>query len=348
MFRIGVSEDFYEEAREHVESVIEQRLNGRPGIECALLPTPDKIASPEELDRFDAVFALATKIDAASLRGITRLACVARWGVGYDRIDTAALTEAGVVLCITPKAVRGPVAEAIFTFVFALAKNLPLQDRTARSGLWRGDLPKLGIDVAGTVLGSVGCGNIAQQMFGMARAFGFRRLLACDPYVTHEQVAGLGVEMTDMASVFRESDFVTVNTLLNESTRNLVREEHFRQMKVSAYFINTARGPIVDHGALVKALREKWIAGAGIDVYPVEPPPKDDPLFSLDNVIVAPHSMAWTVELMRNNGFEACDNVLALAEGKVPSSIVNREVLNSPRFRAKLERIASWSNHQGS
>jgi phosphoglycerate dehydrogenase-like enzyme len=339
VFRIGVSEDFYSEAKEHVEGVIRDRLQGLDGIECKPMPTPDKTATPEELDRFDAIFALATKVDADSLRGVKRLACVARWGVGYDRIDVDALTASDVILCITPNAVRGPVAEAIFTFILALSKNLPLQDRVARAGKWRGDLPMLGINVAGTTLGSIGCGNIGREMFRMAQAFGFHRLLACDPFVTPEQVADLGVEMTDINTVFRESDFVTVNTLLNARTRDLVKEEHFRLMKPTAYFINTARGPIVEHAGLVKALQQRWIAGAGIDVYPVEPPPPDDPLFSLDNVIVAPHAMAWTNELMRDNGYEACDNVLALAAGKIPGGVVNRDALNRPGFAEKLARF---------
>jgi phosphoglycerate dehydrogenase-like enzyme len=223
--------------------------------------------------------------------------------------------------------------------VFALAKNLPMQDKVARAGLWRGDLGRLGINVAGTTLGSVGCGNIGREMFRTAQSLGFKRLIACDPYVTQEQVAALGVEMTDIDTVFRESDFVTVNTFLNASTRNLVKERHFRLMKPTAFFINTARGPIVEHDALVKALQEKWIAGAGIDVFPVEPPPKDDPLFALDNVIVAPHAMAWTNELMRDNGWEACDNVLAIARGELPASPVNRAVLETELFKAKLSRF---------
>jgi phosphoglycerate dehydrogenase-like enzyme len=138
--------------------------------------------------------------------------------------------------------------------------------------------------------------------------------------------------------VFRESDFVAINTFLNKQTEGLVNERLFRMMKPTAYFINTARGPIVDHAALVKALEEKWIAGAGIDVFPVEPPPKDDPLFALDNVIVAPHAMAWTDDLMRDNGYEACDNVLMVSRGEVPHGVVNREVLGRPGFKKKLER----------
>lgn len=338
-FRIGISPDFYEEAKGHFEQTVEEQLGGLAGIEAGPMPAqPGKLATPDALDQFDAVFPLALQITPESLKGVERLTVVARWGVGYDRIDVDALTANEIVLCITPNAVRRPVAEAIFTFVFALAKNLFLQDRTARAGGWRGDLPNIGMDISGTVLGSVGCGNIAQEMFRMARAFQFKRLIAADPYIRPEQVAELGVEMVDLDTVFRESDFVTVNTLLNKETEGLVGERHFRLMKPSAYFINTARGPIVQHDALLRALRERWIAGAGIDVYPTEPPPENEPLLTLDNVMVTPHALAWTQGIMRHNGIEACRNVLAVARGEIPGGVVNREVLERAGFQKKLAR----------
>jgi phosphoglycerate dehydrogenase-like enzyme len=338
-FRIGVSHDFYSEAREHTEAVLREKFASRPDIECVPMPPhPDKFATAEVLDQFDAIFALATKITTESLQGVERLVLVARWGVGYDRIDTDALTAADVALSITPNAVKRPVAEAILTFILALSKNILVQDRVTRAGGWRGNLPRLGVNIAGTTLASVGCGNIAREMFRLCGGLGFGRFIAADPYVTTEQAAEVGVELVDLDTLFQQGDYVAVNTLLNASTRSLVQERHFRMMKPTAFFINTARGPIVDHAALVKALREKWIAGAGIDVFPVEPPPKDDPLFELDNAIVAPHALAWTNELMRNNGFEASDNVLAVASGNYPGGVVNRAVFDSPRFQAKLRR----------
>lgn len=339
-FRIGISDDFYTEAAEPLEYVCQKKFAGVAGLAWDKLQTDgDKWAGADALKNYDAMFALATKIDAESLRGVDRLAVVARWGVGYDRIDVPALTEAGVALTITPGAVRRPVSEAIFTLIFALSKNLLLQDKVTRAGGWRGDLPKMGISIGGRTLGSVGCGNIAQEMFRLAQSLGFGRFVAYDPYVTQDQVKHLGVELMDIDTIFRESDFVTVNTLLNQSTKGLVQERHFRLMKPSAYFINTARGPIVEHAALVKALQERWIAGAGIDVFPVEPPPKDDPLFALDNVIVAPHALAWTTELMNDNGSEAADSVLKISRGEVPNGVVNRDVLQHPKFLSKLERL---------
>ncbi|MEZ5398234.1 MAG: NAD(P)-dependent oxidoreductase [Bryobacteraceae bacterium] len=338
-FRIGVSPDFYTEAKDSLDAVAATTIAPVAGVEIESMgELPGLVATPESLDRFDAIFALAVHIQPESLRGVTRPAIVARWGVGYDRIDVPSLTEADVALSITPNAVRRPVAEAIFTLILALAKNLPEQDRVARAGGWRGQLSRLGVSIQGTTLGSVGCGNIGQEMFRMSQSMGFGRRIAYDPFVTQDEVKELGVEMVDLDTVFRESDFVTVNTLLNKTTEGLVKERHMRLMKPTAYFVNTARGPVVEHAGLVRALTENWIAGAGIDVFPVEPPPKDDPLFSLSNCIVAPHAMAWTGRLMIDNGTEAANNVLAVSRGELPGGIVNREVVERPGFQAKLER----------
>jgi phosphoglycerate dehydrogenase-like enzyme len=338
-FRIGLTPDFYIDAKGKFETVLEEQLHGLDF--GPMPPQPGKMATPDALNQFDAIFSLALRITPESLAGVDRLAIVARWGVGYDMIDVDALTEADIVLSITPNAVRRPVAEAILALIFALLKNLPEQDRLTRAGKWRGDLTRLGRNIPGNTLGSVGCGNIARELFRLARPLGFSRLIAADPYVKQEQVAELGVEIVDMDTLFRESDFVTINTLLNKSTRGLIGKHEFDLMKPTAYFINTARGPLVQHDALVAALREKRIAGAGIDVFPVEPPPKDDPLFTMDNVIVTPHALAWSQELMRDNGVEACQNVLALSRGELPGGIVNREVVERPGFRRKLARYRS-------
>jgi phosphoglycerate dehydrogenase-like enzyme len=266
------------------------------------------------------------------------LAVIARWGVGYDTIDTAALTANDIALAITPNAVRRPVAEAILTYVFALAKNLFEQDRVTRAGFWRNGLGRLGTCMEGRTLGSVGCGNIAREMFRLAISLGFGRFIACDPYVKADDLRELGVEIVTMDEVFRESDFVAVNTFLSSATRGLIGAEHFRLMKRTAYFINTARGPIVREAELVTALKERWFLGAGLDVFEQEPPPNDHPLFGLDNVILSPHGLAWTEEIARDNTREACDNILAVFRGEAPHGVVNREVLDRPGFQKKLAR----------
>jgi phosphoglycerate dehydrogenase-like enzyme len=338
-FRVGITPDFYIDAKGRFEAALEARLGGSPFVAYEPMPPqPGKLATPDVLSQFDAIFSLGLRITRKSLEGVDRLALVARWGVGYDMIDVPALTEAGVALAITPEAVKRPVAEAILTLVFALSKDLREQDRLVRAGQWRGSLRRLGVTLQGKVLGSLGCGNIAREMFRLAQSLGFSRLIAHDPYVEQEKAEASGIELVSLEEVLRASDYVTVNTLLNESTRGMIGEPELRMMKPSAFLINTARGPIVDQRALTRALAEKWIAGAGIDVFEKEPVDPDDPLLGLDNVILSPHGLAWTEEIARDNGLEACDNILSVAGGQIPAGIVNREVLGHPAFRAKLER----------
>jgi phosphoglycerate dehydrogenase-like enzyme len=339
VFRVGITPDFYVDTKGRFEAALESKLSGVRGLEFAPMPPqPGKIATSGALNQFDAIFALSLKITPESLRGVERLALVARWGVGYDMIDVPALTEAGVALAITPEAVKRPVAEAILTLIFALSKDLREQDRLVREGKWRSSLRRLGTTLAGRTLGSVGCGNIARELFRLARSLGFGRFLACDPYVEQDSVKELGVELVSFEEVLRTSDYVTVNTFLNDSTRGLIGEAQIRMMKPTAFLINTARGPIVDQRALTRALREKWIAGAGIDVFEKEPADPADPLLVADNAIFSPHGLAWTEEGSRNNGLEACDHILSVARGEAPDGLVNREVLDRPSFRAKLER----------
>lgn len=339
-FRVGITPDFYVEAKGRFEAALESRLNNVPGLEWAPMPEqPGRIVTAEAMDQFDAIFALALQFKAESVKDVRRAALIARWGVGYDMIDVPAITRSGVMLAITPNAVRRPVAESIIALIFALAKNVMEQDRLVRSGKWRASLSKLGTCLEGRTLGSVGCGNIGREMFRLASGLGFTRFLAHDPYADKAETAKLNVELTPLETVFRESDFVAVNCFLNESTRGLVGEAQLRMMKPGAYLINTARGPIVDQKALTRALKERWIAGAGLDVFEVEPMPAGEELRELDNVILSPHGLAWTEEIARDNSLEACDNILALFRGEIPHGAVNREVLNNPLFQSKLENF---------
>ena len=177
-FRVGVTPDFQTEAKGLLEPALGEVL---PGYEWEFMPASGEAARAEVLDRYDAVIALALRFPAESLAGVKRLAVIARWGVGYDRIDVPACTASDVMIAITPEAVRRPVAEGIFSFIFALAKNIRTLDRLCRAGQWREGMPRNSQNVEGRTLGSVGAGNIAGEMFRMARAIGFGRLLAYDP-----------------------------------------------------------------------------------------------------------------------------------------------------------------------
>lgn len=336
-FRVGISHDFAIDARGHYEAALESVLASHPHIECELLPhAEDDRPKREQLDQYDGLLALATRLDASNLTGLRRLSIVSRWGVGYDRIDTAALTASNIVLTITPDAVRRPVAEAALALIFATSLNLTRQHRIVEDGRWREALPGLGRNIAGRTLGSIGLGNIASEMFRMSASLGFGRLLAHDPYASPEHAAALNVELVSLDELARQSDFLCVHCSLSHSTRGLVNRNVLRLMKPESILINTARGPIVNEADLVEALREGWIAGAGLDVFEVEPLPANAPIRQCPNVILAPHGLAWTRELARDNSLESCTNLLKFSQGTMPTGIVNRQVLDSSIFLSKL------------
>jgi phosphoglycerate dehydrogenase-like enzyme len=272
-------------------------------------------------------------------RGVKRLALIARWGVGYDRIDLEACTSADVIVAITRDSIRRPVAEGILALMFALAKNLPSLDRSCRMGRWRQDPPR-SINIEGRTLGSIGFGNIAREMFRLARALGLGRLLAYSPRASSAESDAMGVELAMLETVMRESDFVVINCPLTEETRGMVAARELELMRPGAYLINAARGAVVDERALIEVLRRRKIAGAGLDVFATEPLPAGHPLADLENVILTPHLIARTDECVRETSLSACRSVLTIFRGTAPAHVANPGVLTRQRVVARLSRFA--------
>ena len=339
VFRVGIDPGWKGTFESVMGSHVREIFDSRPDIEWEIMAPPvDGAASPEVVDQYDGLVILATPFRTSSFRGVERLACISRWGVGFDMIDMAAANAADVMVALTPEAIKRSVAESQIALIFALAKRLPDLDRRTRAGIWRTDLPIEGIDVLGRTLTSVGLGRIGAEMFKMARGIGFGRLLAYDPYCPQALAAEIGVELVSLETVMSEGDFVTVNAFLNAETRGMIGAAEFALMKPTAFFVNTARGPIVDESALVQVLRDQRIAGAGLDVFEKEPPANDNPLLEMENVILSPHSMAWTQEGMAGNSRDACRNIASVASGEVPPCLANPDAANHEGVRAKLAR----------
>ena len=338
-FRVGLTRDFLSASGELAyKDVGLGLLEETPGLEYDFFESGGVEIQPEQLQDLDAVIVATPRVTARSLKRIERLALIARLGVGYDNIDLEACTAADVMLTICRGAVNNSVAESILCLMQALAKRLFIKDRLTRTGRFRDKIHFMGSDVAGRVVGSIGLGGIASRLFELLRPFHLSRALAYDPYVDPDRAAALGVELVDFDRVLRESDFVCVNCPLTDETRGVVDAEAFARMKPTAYFINTARGPIVDEAALYDALKTGRIQGAASDVFCEEPPPTDHPLFTLDNFIATPHGISWTDELFLANGTMACQSALAVARGEIPEHVVNTEVLAREGLQAKLER----------
>jgi len=336
-FRIGITPDFDRNAKGLIDPVLAERLDGIPGVGYGRLLDVGPIATPAQLRDVDAVINLALTFGPESFTGHDRLTVIARWGVGYEMIDVDACTANDVALCITPEGVRHPVAEAEMAMVLALSKRLTAKDRALRGGVWRGEGVGLGVCIRDRIVGTIGLGNIGSAFVQLVRTFGPRRILACDPYVTTAPEA-LGVELVSLETLMRDADFVIVNCLLNKETHHLLGARELGLMKPTAYLVNCARGGIVEPGALYETLATGRIAGAALDVFEPEPPNLADPLLRLDNVIVAPHAIAWTEEIVRDNAVADCEACLAVFRGEVPRHIVNRAVVDRPGFQAKLAR----------
>ena len=340
-FRVALSADFRKpDGSPSFPEFDLSPLQDHPDIDLFHLE-PEPEISASQLTEVDALILLTPQVGARSLTPDGRLSVVARFGVGYDNVDLAACSEHDVAVVITPDGVRRPVAVSILTLIFALSGKLFVKDALARRGPagWAEKTVHNGVGLVGLTLGSVGMGNIGAEMFRLAHPLDMR-FVAHDPYADPALAAELGVTLTDLDSVFRESDFVCVNCPLSEETHHLVNSDRLALMKPTAYLVNTARGSIVDQAALTEVLREGRIAGAGLDVFEQEPPDADDPLLALDNVIVTPHALCWTDQLFAGSGAADVRAVMAVMAGRVPSGIVNRDVVDRPGWKARLTEYA--------
>ena len=341
-FRVGISQGI---RRADGEMVIPDfdlsPLDSDPLIECVCLPDTANLDA-ETAAGLDAVILMLEAVTRESFEPRGRLTLVARFGVGYDRIDVEACTENGVALAITPNGVRRPVAVSVITLMLALTSRLMIKDRLARGGApgWARKSQYNGVGLVGRTLGSLGMGNIGAEVFKLAQPFDMR-FIAHDPFANSKTAAALGVTLVSLEDLFRQSDVLSVSCPLSETTRGIVDAPMLALMKPSAFLINTARGQIVDQGALTEVLQAGRIAGAGLDVLAEEPPDDDDPILSLDNVIVSPHALCWTDQCMAGNGAADVDAVRSTMRGRAPAHVVNATVLEAAKFKRRLTEYAT-------
>lgn len=261
--------------------------------------------------------------------GLPDLRFFIQCSIGYDRVDVGAATEHGVMVANNPLAWREEVADQAAMFILACTRRLSQQILATHEYGWDrqpiADAIRQIRRVRGQTLGFIGFGQIARRTAEKLRGFEFR-YLAADPYVTADLAASYGATLVSLEELCRESDFISMHALLNDQTRHLLREEHFRLMKPTAHFINTSRGATVDEAALIKALRGGWIAGAALDVLEVEPPAPDNPLLNMPNVIVTCHTAGQAVEAQRDNLRQTTEEMIRFLSGEQPRALVNPEV----------------------
>ena len=277
---------------------------------------------------YDAVILGIAPLTPRLIEAGDKLKIASRFGVGYDAVDVPALTKAGVPLTIAGIANSVTVAEHALFFMLALAKQAIPYDRETRKGNWgvRWDLPAF--DLAGRTAMVLGFGKIGRRLVNRLVAMEMD-VMVHDPYVVQDGIRTAGATpVDDWRANLGEIDFLSINCMKNKETNGMVAAAELTAMKETAFVVNTARGGIVDEGALYDILKSKGIAGAGIDPFVVEPATNDNPLFQLENIIVSPHSAGVTQESVFRMGQIAAQNVVDCFDGKLdPANVINPEVL---------------------
>jgi phosphoglycerate dehydrogenase-like enzyme len=225
-------------------------------------------------------------------------------------------------------------------FMLALVKRLPEQERVTRAGRWDKQAETLGGELQGRTLGIIGLGRSGIELVRLVAPFSMR-VLAYSPHADPGEAASLGVQLTSLAELLEAAEVVSLHARLTAANHRLIGSAELARMKPTAFLVNVARGELIDQAALVAALRERRIAGAALDVYEQEPPHPDDPLLSLENVILTPHWSCSTTDVWEATGRAMAEGMLAAAQGIVPQNVVNQAVLNRADFQAKLARFAA-------
>ncbi|MFZ4397818.1 MAG: NAD(P)-dependent oxidoreductase [Kiritimatiellia bacterium] len=273
---------------------------------------------------------------SAFARGADNFVAIGRAGIGYDKIDLAACTANDVVVFNSPYGLTHTTASAALLFILGLSRRFPLQERIIREYRWDLQKDALGDDLAGRTLGIVGMGQTGQELVRLIAPFKMRNI-AFSPHADPARAKALGVTLvSSLDELLRQSDYVSLHGRLTEQTRGMIGERELSLMKPTAFFVNVARGEMVDEHALIRFLREGRIAGAGLDVFETEPLPLSSPLLKLDNVILTPHWLASTREAGRATIVPIVQGMLRISRGELPDNILNPDVLTRPGFKDKL------------
>ena len=296
----------------------------------------------EKVRSVDALVTLLTdRIDRELLDNAPNLRIIAQYAVGYDNIDVEYATSKGVYVTNTPGVLTDATADLTWALLLAAARRVVEADEFVRSGEWWRTgtgwhpLMMLGYQVSGKVLGVIGMGRIGQAVARRAKGFNMRILYYQRHRLPDDLERELGAQYVDLETLLRESDFVTIHVPLTHETYHMIGERELKMMKRTAILINTARGAVIDEQALVKALKERWITAAALDVFEQEPLPPDHPLMKLDNVVLAPHIGSATHETRNAMAKLVAENLVAFYRGEVPPTLVNKDVVRvrAPGFR---------------
>lgn len=296
------------------------------------MPPPYDTIREKTRDADGLLTLLSDRIDATVMEGAPKLKVISNYAVGYDNIDVEEATRHGIVVGNTPGVLNETTADFAFTLLMAAARRVVEAANHTTQGKWRtwGPMTLLGQDIHHATLGLVGLGRIGSEVARRARGFSMEVIYHDVTRLSKAEETELGVEyVPDLNTLLVRSDFVSVHVPLTDGTRHLIGAEQFSAMKSSAVFINTSRGPVVDQQALYQALKSRQIFAAALDVTEVEPILPNDPLLTLENIIIAPHIASASFATRRNMALIAAENLLSGLRGEIPSNCVNPEALRT-------------------
>jgi phosphoglycerate dehydrogenase-like enzyme len=339
-FRVALTGDFFTaDGSTKYPDIGLSVLEGQESLEWVKFPEHRAAIGADQLEGANGVIVLTPKVTAETVSDSRDLLAIGRFGVGYDAVDVAACTEADVVVFITAGAVDRSVAEATVGWMIALTHHLRIKDTLVRTGRWDDRSRYMGRELRDRTFGAIGLGGIGRAAVGLLSGFGMKTPLAFDPFLDPRTADELGVRLVGLDELLAKADFVSIHCPLTDQTRGLIGKRELAMMKADAYLINTARGGIVDEDALYEALATHLIAGAALDCFAEEPVIRPHRFGQLDNVLLAPHSIAWTDELFRDIGRSVCQGMLDLSLGKRPRGVVNPLVFDRAGFQEKWTRI---------
>ncbi len=291
--------------------------------------------SQEELlnniaDKDGTICLVRDKINREVIDRAINLKVISTMSAGFEHIDVAYATEKGIYVCYAPNGLIDATADLTFSLLLAAARRIAESDRLIRERKWKiswSPLFMIGKPVWGTTLGIIGLGKIGKAVARRAHGFNMR-VLYYDPLrLSSGEERELGVIFCHLEDLLKESDFVSIHVPVTDKTRHFMNEKRLKLMKPSAILINASRGATVDEAALIKALKEKWIAGAALDVYEKEPVDDDNPLLELDNVVLVPHIGSATIESRTKMAEMAVLNLLSVLNGERPPRLLNPDVI---------------------
>lgn len=311
---------------DHGDIEEEKRIFGQMGVELSWLQLKTEEDLIRECKDAEGLLIQYAPLTRKVLEQLPRCKVLSRYGVGVDSIDLKAATDLGIIVANVPDYCVDEVAIQAVTLFMALIRKTVFFDQKVRAGHW--DFTEGGPihRIRGKTMGLVGCGKIGMEVARMASTLGMQ-VLAFDPYIQKAE----GIRLVDLDTLFKESDFISIHCPLNESTRHLIGEKAFHQMKKRPLIVNTSRGPIIDGTALIEALKGGLISGAGLDVLEKEPLDPQSPLLRMENVIFSPHMGFYSEESIRELNRRTAENVADVLLGKWPRSVVNREVTGKNR-----------------